>query len=181
LAVQFDHRGLLPEGVHPCDEKRFSQLLVDPFPADPTRGLIRDGFFELRSRAKSHGVAGVQWVDGSYTTTKRAPRDVDVVTFSRADQLGALSDDAKDFVREVLASGQVSQAYRTHSYVVAAYEPAHPAFPAFDAWRRYWREFFGRTRSLPNPQGGELPGVGKGILSMGLGDRDKQPNVSTEV
>ena len=179
ITIEFDRRGLLPIGVHPCDEDTFSELLVDRFPSTSTRPAIRDGFFDLRRRAVAHGLCATQWVGGSYVSTKTNPGDVDVVTLAQADHLNALSDDAQLFVREILSRPHGALAFKTDSYLVAVVDAGHPAYGAFEQARRYWRDLLGHTRPLPSPAGGAVR-FAKGILRMGLGDLDHQPTVPEE-
>lgn len=179
--LDFDARGLLPAGVHSCDEVEFSRLLVNKFPGDPTRATIRNGFFKLRERAESHGVAGTQWVDGSFVTQKHGPSDVDVVLFVKAEVLNDLDDDGKAFVLDVLARPHGAMSFKTDHYVVTVREPGHPQYDAYEKARLYWRDLFGKTKPLPLPAGGQVPGLPKGILSMGLGNEADQPSVSEEM
>lgn len=179
--LDFDERGFLPVGVHPCNEAEFSRLLVNKFPGDPTRAAIRNGFFNLRERAESHGIAGMQWIDGSFATKKRSPSDVDAVLFVKAHVLNDLDDDGKAFVMDVLARPHGALAFKTDHYVVTVREPGHPQYDAYEKARLYWGDLFGQTKPLPLPTGGEIPGLPKGILSMGLGNEADQPSVSEEM
>ena len=181
MALGFDERGLLPEGLHLCDERQFSDLLVKRFPEGSTRAAVRDGFFEFRQRAAQHGICGMQWVDGSYVTKKLLPSDVDVVTFVAADHVNNLSDEAKLFVQETMARPHGALQFKTDSYVVVVREPGHPAYDAYERWRLYWRDLYGHTRPIRLPDGSELPRLPKGMLSMGVGSPAERPNVSEEV
>jgi hypothetical protein len=178
VGLEFDHRGLLPDGIHPCDEGLFCDALVDPFPGDPTRAAIKDGFFKLREKAVGHGISATQWVDGSFVEKRAAPKDVDVVTFADGELVNGLPDEAKSFISDILAGRERAKpVYRTHSFFVAAVADTHPAYRAFHLNCLRIRKWFGHTRALPNPIGGEIPGLSKGILTMGLGDPDLRPSV----
>jgi len=177
LALKFDGRGLLPEGIHRCDEQEFSALLVDAFPGDPTRSDIRDGFFEFRRQVASRGLAARQWVDGSYVTTKRARADVDVVNFMLKSLLNSLPADVRLFVKETMAKPDGPNAYLTHSFVAAYCDASDPQYVRYEQVRQYWRNWFGHTRPLPLPTGGQHAGLPKGILSMGVGPEAEQPDV----
>lgn len=56
--LEFDEQGLLPDGVHDCDEGEFRAFLVDAFSESSTRGVIAAGFSRLRADATDRGIAG---------------------------------------------------------------------------------------------------------------------------
>lgn len=175
----FNELGVLPEGVHSCSEEDFRALLVTPFPPDSSRHDIARGFEELRDRALTSGVAGTQWVDGSFVTTKPDPGDVDAVTFVRLDVLNALDVQGRTFVTNVMAAGPAAQqGFRTDSYIVAVADPGHPHHDVFEQWRAYWRKWFGNTRPVTDEHGNEHPGIKKGLVSIGLGALHLQPIVA---
>jgi len=179
--LEFDENGVLPEGIHDCDEDEFRRLLVEAFPASATRALIAAGFQRFRDDALSVSLAGTQWVDGSYVTTKLDPNDIDLVTYVPVEHLGALEGSpAEPFIVELLAAGPRAQArYSCDSYLVAVAPPGHPLHASFEAARDYWRKWFGRMRTILGPDGEPLPSRSKGLLKMGLGDPDLQPDVAT--
>lgn len=179
--VEFNASGVLPVGVHGCDEGEFRGLLVDSFPESTTRAIIAAGFTRLRLDACGYGVAGLHWIDGSYVTNKTDPDDIDVVTFVDVGLLDALQGTpAEAFVLRVLAGGPAtSPVYRSDSYVVAVAPADHPNHDAFMKARDYWRKWFGQMRTLLGPDGVPLPPRSKGILQMELGDPLRQPQVAT--
>lgn len=177
----FDENGLLPVGVHDCDEGEFRTLLVDSFPDSATRGVIAAGFARLRIDACDHALAGMHWIDGSYVTNKQNPNDIDVVTFVDVDLLESLlGSPGEQFVIQVLAGGPATPAvYRSDSYVVAVAPPDHPEHHRFVKARDYWRKWFGHMRTVGGPDGALLPARPKGILQMQLGDPLKQPQIES--
>lgn len=171
LVPDFDEHGVLPDGVHKCDEKGFKQRFVDEFPASETRPRLRQGFRALREEVVKHGPPGVQWVDGSFVTTKLNPGDIDIVTFMDLERLNALSRDNQAAVERLVKGRECTKAaYGCHTFLVPSCEPNHPFFPKFEQRRRYWRKWFGKTR----------PGRSKGFVAMALGDEEGIPEVSAE-
>lgn len=178
--VEFNEGGLLPSGVHKCDEDEFRTLLVDRFPTSTSRAIIAAGFTRLRADACDCDIAGMHWVDGSFVTNKVDPDDVDLVTFVDAELLDSLAGTpAEEFIMGTLAAGPATPPqYRSDSYLVAVAASTHPGHDAFMLARDYWRQWFGQMRTLLGPDGEPLPPNSKGILQMELGDSLKQPQVA---
>lgn len=178
--VEFNESGVLPVGVHDCDDGEFRRLLVDGFPESTSRAIIAAGFTNLRSDACACKLAGVQWVDGSYVTDRADPDDVDVVTFVDLGLLESLEGTpAEEFIMGVLVRGPETPArYRSDSYLVAVAPESHPYRDEFLAACDYWRNWFGQMRTLLGPDGAPLPARSKGILQMELGDPLKRPQVT---
>ncbi len=179
--LAFNEDGLLPDGVHDCQETEFRPLLVDSFPDSTSRPIIATGFELLRANAVDCGVSGTQWLDGSYVTNRMDPDDIDLVTFIDVAHLNALQNTpAEAFLVNALAAGPKTPArYRADSYVVAVAPAGHPLHASFEKARDYWRKWFGHMRTILGPDGEPLPARSKGILQMGLGDPQLQPQVAT--
>jgi hypothetical protein len=179
--LAFNQQGLLPVGVHECDEVEFREFLVDSFPDSTTRAIIATGFGVLRADAVEGGVSGTQWLNGSYVTNKTDPNDIDLVTFMDSAHLQALEGTpAEQFIVGALAAGPRTPAhYCCDSYLVAVVPAGHPLQASFEGARDYWRKWFGHMRTILGPDGEPLPARSKGILKMGLGDPRLQPLVAT--
>ena len=161
LVPDFDEHGFLPDGVHNCNDEEFEQRFVDEFSESETRPRLHQGLRALREEVVKHGPPGVQWVDGSFVTTKLNPGDIDIVTFMDLERLNALSRDDQAAVERLVKGRECTKAaYGCHTFLVPSCEPNHPFFPKFEQRRRYWRKWFGRTRQ----------GRPKGFVAMVLGD-----------
>lgn len=178
--LEFDDQGLLPTGIHDCDETAFRALLVQGFPDSTTRAIIAAGFQLLRSDAVVRGCAGIQWLDGSYVTNKTDPDDIDLVTFIEYNHLQSLQGTpAEAFISDALAAGPGTPAqYRSDAYVVAVVPAGHPLHVNFKKAHDYWVRWFGHMRTLLGPDGEPLPARPKGLLSMGLGDAALHPQIA---
>ncbi len=172
---------LLPDGVYPCEEAAFHVHFVEPFSASQTRQAICNGFFRLRTEAVEQGIIATQWVNGSFVEGKLDPGDVDVVSFCDYDFLNRLDTQNQQFVIEYLRGGEATKAtYRTHTFLVVSCPVGHPYHETFEAVRIYWRNWFGKTRDVPNPPGPDIPGRRKGFVQMTLGEANRAPVVATE-
>ena len=162
---------VLPDGVYPCDEAMFYNRFVGQIAESTTREGICQGFFRLRNDAIVPGIAGTQWIDGSFVESKPDPEDLDVVTFCDYDELNAFTEKDQRFLAERLAGGESTKlVYRSHTFLVPSCDSDHEYFPVFEQYRVYWRRWFGTTRT----------GQRKGLIEMTLGDPSRAPEVNHE-
>ena len=161
---------VLPHGVYECDDQALRDRFVRRFPESLTRLDICDGFLRLRAEITLLGLAATQWVDGSFVESKPDPDDVDVVSFCDYDDLNRLVVSLGQAFVQLLGGQESTKAtYRTHTFLVPSCPPGHPYHRVFEASRRYWRNWLGKTREIPDPPGPDLPGHPKGFLRMALG------------
>ncbi|NBB19018.1 hypothetical protein GVN20_06585 [Runella sp. CRIBMP] len=87
--MKFDEYGyLIPYEVISAELVTFKQVFVNGFPNSVSRTSIFDEYeqYILRIQQIINGPF-YQWVDGSFTSKKLNPRDIDVVTFVDAPSL----------------------------------------------------------------------------------------------
>lgn len=140
----FDAQGNLPSGDYWPDEATFEECFVS-VRGSSSREKIYVGF-------KSHRVAllaaGVEddskcMLDGSYTTTKLDPEDIDLVVevdgdcYLQSERLQAL-----------LSGPHSKPAFCCDAYPVLVFPEDHPHYEKATAeGRRYWHKWFGRDRA----------------------------------
>lgn len=169
--AEFNEDGLLPEGIHTCDEETFYDRFVEKFPESTTRKLIAEGFLRLRHEVAEHGIDAKQWIDGSYVTIKQNPGDIDIVSFIDYERINSLPDDARSFCEKVLNGREHTKThYQTHSFLVPTCSKDHPYYTIYNRSRLYWRKWFGTTSERSIPSGLIIPGLPKGIVEMLIGD-----------
>jgi hypothetical protein len=178
--LMFNGHGLLPEGVHPCDDPTFHARFVHVFSTSTTRTGHCDGFMRLRQMVLGFGLGALQWVDGSFVTNKVDPGDIDAVTFIDYDLLVNLDPNGRQFLLELVNNGEETKAtFHTHTFVAATCNAGHRYHPIAEKARRYWRTWFGKTRDVLRPDGTTDLGQPKGFVQMPLGDPARVPAVST--
>lgn len=73
--------GYLPPGIHPYTYADFEEQFVADFKTSQTRREIRDKAFQWISKVRLIAAAEEVWINGSYTTGKVNPNDIDMVIF----------------------------------------------------------------------------------------------------
>lgn len=79
MIPDFNEKGHLPPGLHQATLDEFETRFVTGQPSE-TRSNIFGGYLNYRAELIELRVAIKQWVDGSFTTAKQNPSDIDLVT-----------------------------------------------------------------------------------------------------
>jgi len=157
---------VLPFDIYDCDEQELNTRFVAAFPNSNTRSDIFQGFIRLRHEASSTGISAIQWVNGSFVSSKVDPDDIDVVSFVDYDELNKCSHVHGTLINDLLNGGENTKPqYRTHTFLVLACASNHPYFQVYEHWRTYWLEKWGKTYEDKNT-GIKEP---KGFLKMSIG------------
>jgi hypothetical protein len=69
---------IFPPGFHPISVEQLEEICVGKFNGSETRKQILDGLKEVLYRLDSVGIKADVWINGSFTTLKENPEDVDI-------------------------------------------------------------------------------------------------------
>jgi hypothetical protein len=137
--TKFNGNGYLEPGIHAMSEAEVRANFVDDFPGSGTRAKIHEGYSRHASELAAIGVVDVKYLDGSFTTAKTDPGDIDMVVFADADMLDSLPVDAQ-LQFKALVSGKATQ--QTHMcdcyFCPTVNSEFHPAFDQLRAQKKYW-------------------------------------------
>lgn len=142
----FDQFGYLPAGLHDWTLTEIEDRLVVDFPKSATRPRIMSGYKQLRTDMSRLGVVGTQWIDGSFSTIKADPGDVDLLTIADKAVLDSLPVHCHAAVK-ALVSGKVTQhSHHCDSYAIVQVPKSHPDYDTFRKIYKYWLGEFGFDR-----------------------------------
>jgi hypothetical protein len=138
--------GLLPPGRHPATVADVRAALVDPFSGSTTRAAIFT-FWEDRRRAITDLVEVVgEWLDGSFTTDKPDPADLDLVTIIDGGAFDELPRHRRQVVASLVAGTTTEEFWACDAGVVVAYPPGDLAHARTAVAAGCWAGYFGHTR-----------------------------------
>jgi len=137
---------LLPLGFHPMTLADVRALCVDTFGLSSTRDQIMSGFETVVSVLVNEGVEGEIWVDGSFTTAKIDPVDVDWVMFVSSDYIATATQQQQAAIDWVATNLKAS--HSCDSYVEVQYPKHHAVWAHGEYMRAYWLRQFGFSRGL---------------------------------
>lgn len=127
--------------------------LVDSFPGSKTRAPIYEDWLKLRERLSQLITLEIQWLNGSYATTKVDPNDLDLATFANSDEVEGL-DPIQEAELNELVSGPSKEAPRCDSFLIVEYPDDHPLHAVSASLRDGFATiFFGNGPGGPGTKG----------------------------
>lgn len=138
-----DHSPLLSPGVHDIAESELTNHFLSEFPSSRTRQTLITGLKKFIKSLRSYGVDFELWIDGSFTTVKIDPNDIDIVIFFSEHDLNNMSDPAKIDLKGLVDRHMARQNFGC-DVLVAIKEDQNQ--------RSYWRGWYGFDRN-ENPKG----------------------------
>jgi uncharacterized protein DUF6932 len=136
---------LLGPGFYIKSMAELRAMCVDAFPLSKKRPSIMAGLERFVDVLRGDGIVGDLWVDGSFTTEKIDPCDVDVVL--RVDSL--VYDNATVKQRQtidMIAVEDLKKDFSCDAYVFFEYPKGDPLFNLGDWDRAYWIRQYGFNR-----------------------------------
>lgn len=153
--INFDRNGNpQPLGVTELHVADFKLVFVDNFDKSETRSKIFESYSTYIGDFQKEIVHNfINWVNGSYTTTKENPNDIDIVNLiEHDDNLNSKSH----LLEKFLTKGGSKDTYLVDGYFVPVYPDNDPRFQITEHWRNYWLNWFGKDRQ----------GKQKGIIQL---------------
>jgi hypothetical protein len=133
-----DHPPLFPPGLHPVDEAMLEAHFVDPFSGSVTRPVLIAGLRSYLTALRCVGVNFEVWIDGSFSTQKTDPNDIDLVVFADPDELNKLPPAAHTYLNGLFDRTTAKRQYGCDVLFALATD--------YNS-RSYWRGWYGFDRS----------------------------------
>lgn len=92
-----EHESLLPPGLHDVTEAELDNHFLSSFSTSETRPALISGLKGFISALRRVGVPCELWIDGSFSTQKLDPNDVDLVVFASEQDLNQLAPAEQQF------------------------------------------------------------------------------------
>lgn len=159
ITTDLEHPPILPIGRHVMVLEQLREMCVDKFPGSTTRTQIMGGLESIVSQLKSVGIIAEVWVDGSFLTAKRDPKDTDIVLRIPA----SVYDDGTEEQRRALdwVNSNLKNDLLCDSYLFYVYPADDERAVLNDYNHAYWIRQFGFSR------GYELKGIA--VIQLGGG------------
>ena len=139
--------GLLPHGRHTASVVEIEQRFVNTFPTSLTRRSLLDGWRRRSEELKSIVDIESEWIDGSFVTTKRDPRDIDMTTFVLMESWNALDVASRQRVALLTQGPELKIQFGCDSYLIIIPPDGDPSEANYLYWRGYWDRQWSRARS----------------------------------
>jgi hypothetical protein len=155
--IEFDKYGnpMPPELIDMTIEE-FKTIFVDKFKNSQSRKKIFDKYNKYTLDFQTEIVQEfINWINGSYTTTKENPNDIDIVS------LVVYSDELNlkmHLLKKFLTVGGSKIKYLVDGYFIPIYPENDPRYTITQNWINYWTNWFGKDRQ----------GRPKGIIKLSI-------------
>lgn len=144
MKLQFDIRGnLLPYEITELSTEDFQNSFILPFQDDSTRNeLFKKYLFYLNDLKELITHNFFQWIDGSFISQKKNPKDIDLVTIV----------DYRDYEKNISTLSQkfisfnARKGYGIDAYIVCNYPENHPKRFFTQSDLLYWMNLFEKTK-----------------------------------
>lgn len=149
----FDENGYLPPGLHGATLEEFKTRFVDDVVESETRTDIYAGYLKYSEDLSTLDILIKQWLDGSFTTKKINPNDLDL--FSQVDALKLNNKYICDqFLRLVVNKNQsnrklLNTKYKCDPFAIAVYPQGHKLYNMTAKTINYWLTSFGHDMKVP--------------------------------
>lgn len=144
MDVSFDIRGnLKPYEKIELTLAEFKEIFVDSFEEDSSRHQIFEQYQKfLKDFSEQVTDDFEQWINGSFVSSKRNPKDIDFVTiidYSIFEQKEALIEQQFRLVG-------AQKMYQLDAYTVRRYPVEHKHYSIYKGELAYWEHWFGQTK-----------------------------------
>jgi len=162
MEILFDENGLItPKTIIEVSLIDLEQIFVNERKDKVHRKKIFDQYLLHNEKIQQQiGNILFQFVNGSFTTLKEKPNDIDVVTFI----------DYRTFRSKERTINDLSESWdgiaEIDAYIIPKSYPGHPLFIQSQLMYEYWKTLFSRTRE--DNSGKRLE---KGLLKVNLNEK----------
>lgn len=148
--IEFDQRGYLyPYILIELDLADFQNHFVDNFPKSETRQKIFSNFMDYIQDFQREIIPSFKvWIDGSYTTQKLDPRDIDFVVFIPHD----IYEKYKLLIEKKYKTGGAVKFFSVDAYSIVVFPENDYNFVFTQSDTAYWRSWFSKTAPNRNKQ-----------------------------
>jgi len=146
---------LFPGGLHSVTMVDIRNICVNAFPDSLRRPQIMAGLDAIHLRLLGLEISGEMWVDGSFTTQKQEPDDVDVVVYTAAEYFDKGTQEQQDFLNWLSDDkDKVKALFSCHSAAIAYYPKSRPNMCAlYEATRNDYLDKFGHSVTTREEKG----------------------------
>lgn len=144
MEFSFDIRGYLkPYGKNKSNLVDFHNNLVVPFEEDSTRIKLYEGFLKYNEELKAvlQSQKYLQWIDGSFVSTKLNPKDIDLVNLIDHQFVDKHESELKQFLGK-----EGKENYGIDGYIIRIYPIGHPKYVRTQSDLVYWENWFSKSR-----------------------------------
>ncbi len=154
MIPDFDSNGNLPPGIVVTNVDEIKERCVLNFTDSPTRARIFDGYINYCRELISFNICPKQWFNGSYTTNKNDPADIDIVNHLDANKVDELDEIGQENFWRLTEKTRVKSEYMCDLLASIIVYPSESADLYVSSLKEieFWLKYLGHDRNN-NPKG----------------------------
>jgi len=129
---------LYPAGFHEITFDRLDEIFVNPFENGERRRYLTERFRDYIEKFSELGLSAEIWLDGSYSTSKPEPGDMDILIVFDSEEVNKLSLEKIPLLNELFDRNLSKIRYSIDVLLL----PSNNV-----GLRSYWRGWFGFSRT----------------------------------
>jgi hypothetical protein len=133
-----EYESLYPAGFHEIELDKMNDIFVEPFEENERRKYLTDRFKDYLEKFSELNLKVEIWVDGSYSTYKPQPGDMDILIVFDTEEVNNLPVEKRPLLQELFNRELSKLRYSIDVLLLPSNETNH---------RSYWRGWFGFSRS----------------------------------
>ena len=133
-----EYEPLYHAGFHEIDLDSMNEIFVEPFEENERRKYLTDRFRDYLEKFSELDLKVEIWIDGSYSTYKPQPGDMDILIVFDTNEVNNLPVEKRPLLQELFNRDLSKMRYSIDVLLLPSSETNH---------RSYWRGWFGFSRS----------------------------------
>lgn len=144
MELKFDIKGhLVPHERIEIILEEFEEVFVKSFDINSTRSEIFQNYLKFVSDFKSEVTSNfVHWINGSFSTTKESPEDIDFVSLIKYEDY----EKKRKIIDTKFRLRQAKKLYGVDAYTVEIYPEEHKRYLFCKSDLVYWNNWFSKTK-----------------------------------
>jgi len=148
MIPDFDGNGNLPSGLITANVEEFEKRFINDFDDSITREAIFNGYIKYCKNLVPLDIGIIQWLNGSFTTNKINPNDIDFVTQLDGIKVDKQAVEIEDKLNELFNKEKAKSECMCDVYFYFKYpEEFSDLYEHYKKWKRYWLKQFGHDRN----------------------------------
>ena len=147
MIPDFDENGNLPSGIHYSTFDEFKQNFVIDFVTSSTRHPIYNGYISYCKQIVSFDIIAINWIVGSFTTSKINPQDIDIVVHFYSNNHCSTIDQLEfEIGFQYADQNDTKKGYHCHAFYVPIYPKDDPRYVLTVTFANKWKKLFSSDR-----------------------------------
>lgn len=170
MIPDFNDEGNLPPGIYKPNLLEFKKRFVLSCANSKTRCPLYSNYIDYCNEIIAFDIASKNWVDGSFTTKKEDPGDVDIVVHYDALKLNSIKERAAIATR-LLDRINTKTIFHCHTFLVPVYPPHDPRHVQTYLQSKKWGKWFSQDKITKRE---------KGLIEFDLSNSEHKQNIMSE-